>query len=563
MEKIVIRYSLFVLILSFVICHLSFSAYGAISGATADPGEIGVGARPLGMGKAYVGVADDGSAIFMNPSGLGRMRSLKLGSMSGVLLQDINYTVIGAANPFDFGTVGIGFINAGISGIPITTLTGAGTPEFTGESADYNASLIYLSYGTDLSKYFDLPILVDTTVGGSLKIFLQGFKGGGASLEGATGSGLDMDLGLQYRPRRWATLGMNLQNCLPASLGGKFVWQKNNIEEGIPMVIKGGVAAKIWGRDALTKVGEQELILALDSDMSATRKIPGVWHAGVEWWPAKVLALRVGIDQKPKATTTGTGVENNMTAGVGLRYAGYTFDYAYHYYGELQENITHYFSLGYVGEEEVEEEIKPTVFPITPPPLPKPKPSLKTFSDVGPGYWAKEPIEYLATLNIIGGYPDNTFRPDWALTRAELATLLIKAKEIAAPELKEDVFPDLPRTHWAAKYVKAAMGLKYVSGYPDNTFRPVKALTRAEGIIIFSRFAELPIPESVAVDPFSDLPKTHWAAKYVEAAKNAGLLLYLANKPFGPNADLTRAEAAEILSKTPFGKAKIKELLGE
>ena len=46
------------------------------------------------------------------------------------------------------------------------------------------------------------------------------------------------------------------------------------------------------------------------------------------------------------------------------------------------------------------------------------------------GFWAKAPIENNATVGLVQGYPDGTFRPDRTLTRAELATLMVRTKDL-------------------------------------------------------------------------------------------------------------------------------------
>ena len=84
----------------------------ALSGAIADPMYIGVGARPLGMGKAYVAVAEDGDTIFLNPAGLGTIDSLKFTSMYSNLLSDVRYFVLGGAYPLDIGTLVGGYVGA-------------------------------------------------------------------------------------------------------------------------------------------------------------------------------------------------------------------------------------------------------------------------------------------------------------------------------------------------------------------------------------------------------------------------------------------------------------------
>ncbi len=540
-------------------------------GATVDPADVGIGARPLGMGKAFVALSHDGNGIFVNPAGLANAKSLKFMSMSTQLLQTVNYLTVGAAYPLEFGTVGFGYLNASVPGIPLTTLTGGPTPEVIASGAtDYNASLFILSYGGEVSKFPLFEWAKGVNVGLNAKIFLQGFTNSSPSLE--SGTGFDMDFGIQYMPTDYFSLGVSAHNCLPMSSGGKFIWpavagRSEPLEESIPLLIKTGCAVKLWGEDGLQQAGEQELYVALDVDMyHPDANKPGIWHFGAEWWPMESLAIRAGVDQNPAASTTGIGVENNLTGGVGLMYRGYTFDYAYHQQGELPENATHYFSLGYVGErlitkaeeKKMEEVIKPKPVIV---PVVKAKPELKTFTDVLPGYWAKEPIEYLATLGILGGYPDGTFRPDNTLTRAELSAILVRARGVEPEKPLADPFPDLSRDYWAAGYVESAVAMKLVGGYPDGTFKPFNPVSRAEGVVIIARFAELPVSGDVVVSPFPDLPLNHWATPAVYTATEAGLLTYLSGKNFEPRKNLTRAEVAEILSKTPWAREKIRNLL--
>jgi len=374
-------------------------------------------------------------------------------------------------------------------------------------------------------------------------------------------------------PVEWGTLGLTLVNVLPMSFGGKFIWQpagsrSDLLEESIPMVIKSGAAIKIFGDKGLTEMDGHELLFAFDYDMHYSSPKPGLFHSGFEWMPTDNLSIRLGIDQAPVKN-----IINNLTAGVGINHAGFTFDYAYHQYGEISENTTHYFSLGYIGEQvqekrakvEVGRPVLQSIEPVTREPivipLVKPTPEIKTFTDVPKNYWAREAIEYLATIGIISGYPDKTFKPDESLTRAELSAILVRAKEIEAPEISEDPFPDLSASNWSAKFVKIATDLKLVSGYPDGTFKPGKSLTRAEGVAIISRFAGISPPENVKTRAFPDLPNTHWASSNVWAALEAGMLDFLNGGAFEPNRNLTRGEAAEMLSKTPWGKKRIKELL--
>ena len=101
-----------------------------------DPTEIGVGARVLGMGRAYTGVADDGSAMFTNPAGMGLSNNFQLISMNGNLMSEVPYNMAGLNLPFYGGNVGIGYVGSSLSGISETTLVN-GTPEMTGNSGSF------------------------------------------------------------------------------------------------------------------------------------------------------------------------------------------------------------------------------------------------------------------------------------------------------------------------------------------------------------------------------------------------------------------------------------------
>jgi len=186
---------------------------------------------------------------------------------------------------------------------------------------------------------------------------------------------------------------------------------------------------------------------------------------------------------------------------------------------------------------------------------------LLSFDDVNAKYWAKDVIEEIATIGIVTGYPNGTFKPDGSITRAEIMTLLVRALGIKLPDVTANVFADLPASHWASRYIKEGSARKYVLGYPDGTFRPSNSINKAEGVVLLARFGELTPPEKVLEAPYPDLPGRHWAAPLVTAAKQAGYLEYLDGRNFEPTANLSRAEAVEILSKTKFAKDKINNLM--
>ncbi len=540
---------------------------GTTAQAALDLTEIGVGARPLSLGRAYFGLADDASAIFTNPAGLSRNKSLNLVSMSGAMLGDVNYVVLGVTEMSPLGKFGVGYVNAGVGSIPLTQLVGSG-PSLEAQqygATDYASNVLIFSYGSKLSRFLRNGAGSNVAVGANLKVFSQGFSGGGATMQDAAGSGLDADLGFLWNANQWLDLGLTLQNFLPESFGGKFSWQKNAVTEGIPLIAHLGGRINYFGPNGWRANWDQKLDLLFDLEKNNDQNRPLAVHLGCEYWPVENLALRCGLDQKAKAAETGTGVDNNVSAGVGFFLAGFTFDYAYHQFGELTDNSAHFFSVGYRGEELQRQEGIKAKAEKRKATIPQPeivsKPLLKTFPDVPPGYWARKPIEYLTTLDIMDSYEDGKFYPTKEITRGELAVLLIKAKGF---EVSKDIkvrFKDVPLQTYEAPFISLAVERQYINGFPDGTYQPEKRLTRAEAAAILARFSGLYQKPKLGKAPYWDVPADHWAASSIAATKDAGLFAYIGDRGFGPKMFLTRAEAAEIISKTPLAKQKIEALI--
>jgi hypothetical protein len=466
------------------------------------------------------------------------------------------------------GSVGIGYVNASVGGIPLTTVTGTGSTAVvvqTGQT-DYSSSILSFNYGTKLSKIFRGKG-ENISFGGRLKYFTQGFSGGGTQRQDALGVGMDADLGFLWQINYWSHLGLTLNNFLPVSFGGKFIWQRNNLIEGIPMSVRGGGRFNLIGSSALKRNMDQELSLLLDYENQAESGRPATWHAGLEYWPASIIALRLGVDQKPRAAEAGIGVDNNLTGGVGICFRGFTFDYAFHQFGDLSDNATHFFSFGYRGDDitkvrhySPEDETRLSGVPT---PTVVPKPALVSYLDLADDYWARKPIEYLATLGIMGGYSDKTFRPEKSVSRGELAVIMVKAKGFDPLQAARQPFKDLPRGDWREPYINTVVQKGYVDGYPDSTYRPDEKVTRAQAAVIFARFSGLYVKSKLEKDAFPDVSRTYWAAPAIAAGRDAGFYEYLSGKSFVPERELTRAEAAEILSKTPAVKTRIKKMLSE
>lgn len=106
------------------------------------------------------------------------------------------------------------------------------------------------------------------------------------------------------------------------------------------------------------------------------------------------------------------------------------------------------------------------------------------FRDVASGSWYNT---YVATLNNAGVITDSSngyFRPNEAITRAELAAMLAKFSETTSAA---NYFNDVSAKYWAANAIAICAKLGWITGYPDGTFRPDKNVTRAELMAMINR----------------------------------------------------------------------------
>lgn len=104
----------------------------------------------------------------------------------------------------------------------------------------------------------------------------------------------------------------------------------------------------------------------------------------------------------------------------------------------------------------------------------------ESFSDVGPDHPYVTPIEFLKEEGIIGGYPDGTFKPGNIVNRAEALKIVLEANKKAAQDISSTSFSDVQVEDWFAKYVETAKELGIVSGNPDGTFAPARTVNKVE-----------------------------------------------------------------------------------
>jgi len=145
------------------------------------------------------------------------------------------------------------------------------------------------------------------------------------------------------------------------------------------------------------------------------------------------------------------------------------------------------------------------------------------------GHKAEREIRALLELGWAAGFGDGTFRPDAAVTRAQLAAMVTRAFLAEASVPVAPTFRDVPSTHWAAPAIARAAATGFLRGYPDGTFRPEQTLTRLElavalanGLVL--RGGAWPDVERVYVDA-AEVPT--WARGAIANAEREGMFANL------------------------------------
>ena len=181
--------------------------------------------------------------------------------------------------------------------------------------------------------------------------------------------------------------------------------------------------------------------------------------------------------------------------------------------------------------------------PSTPTPL--------TFSDVPASHWAYPYVTKLAINGTIGGYDDGTFKPNNNVTREEFVKMVIGATGLLSDSAQCD-YTDVAKDAWFYSYVASADEKGIVSGVTDTTFGVSRNITRQDVAVIATRIltylkAEIPGFTEVTITDFDTV--SDYAQESVKILNGMGIISGFDDGSFMPHNELTRAEAATIISR--------------
>lgn len=258
----------------------------------------GAGARAIGMGRAFAGLADDATAVYWNPGGLTGISRNQAILQHAMLIDENSYEYLGYAHIFPY----IGTLGAGLAMLNQPSAEGRDSYNEITDSFSNRQLAFLLGFGSDLTANF--------SAGGTLKVVNQ-------TLMGSSASGFGLDFGLMYRPWPFLNAGLVFQNLVAPAI------QLKSETEHYPMNMTFGLS---------TRLLENRLIADLDvsKNFEQDQIKP---RFGVEITPVRDLFVRGGID------------DAEINLGAGYRYQGFQLDYAL---GLQTVEMMHKVSLSYL-----------------------------------------------------------------------------------------------------------------------------------------------------------------------------------------------------------------------
>lgn len=186
-----------------------------------------------------------------------------------------------------------------------------------------------------------------------------------------------------------------------------------------------------------------------------------------------------------------------------------------------------------------------------------------SFPDVSTDNWAYPFVAGLAAEGMVEGLQDGTFQPDAPMTRAQFASALQDVFDLGENR-SSLAFSDISADYWANDAIDAAVKSDFMSGYPDNTFKPDQPMSRLE--MLLALFSGLNLPPArdpgqvLSVYPdAAEIPG--YAVPAIAAATEAKLIVLTPGQTqLQPNGIATRAEVASTLYQALVFQGQVKPI---
>ncbi|WP_239301296.1 InlB B-repeat-containing protein [Paenibacillus sp. ACRRY] len=163
------------------------------------------------------------------------------------------------------------------------------------------------------------------------------------------------------------------------------------------------------------------------------------------------------------------------------------------------------------------------------------------------GHWAEKLIQQAARDGIVKGYVDGSFKPNASVTRAEFTVMLMNALQTSYTEAPLSFTDRSNIGAWAQSAVARAVQAGFIQGGSDGTFRPNDAVTRAEMAVMVANALQLKAASGTSSTFADDGQIPVWARAAVAGMQKSGLLNGKGLNTFAPRDNTTRAESVKLL----------------
>ncbi|MFH1428790.1 MAG: S-layer homology domain-containing protein [Candidatus Margulisiibacteriota bacterium] len=502
-----------------------------------DITELGIGVRSIGMGSAYTALNSPAEAVFGNPATLIMADNIQLHSAMFNLAEDFSYKMFSIAVPGQYFNWGIGVISNLTDGFLATTRDDRVRGGDTFSAGDTAISAGIAKNISLLNMTFQL--------GANLKYYLQTMY---QDQRGAFGG----DAGV-------CTTLFNSDNYrLESGLSVKNIWQP------VFQTTEGFGDREIMSSEqafgAALYLNNPEAIILVDIQN-------GQLKTGIEI-PLDNINLRAGSNMG--MLSVGIGLLLDSITDFNGRLQQFEFNYAYQQFAEpLDQTMTHYFGLSYLGPSPEPVDVKKFLPPPPPPPkkpvliddslsIEQPKDKMRTDLDF---VWVKgnagDDIKqvFINRKEMYLSLPDKSFKGAIPLEKFGKNMISCEALDNNGNLLKETrrvfhkaSFVDVDPIDKQAEAIYRMAELGFFSGYKDRSFHPEKPLNRAELATLLAKIKNLKLTHPT--EPVQDdVPPNFWAAAYIEAVVREDIMEAFPDNTFRSFDPIPHSEAVIIISK--------------
>ena len=173
------------------------------------------------------------------------------------------------------------------------------------------------------------------------------------------------------------------------------------------------------------------------------------------------------------------------------------------------------------------------------------------FLDIAPNAWYKDAVQYAYAGGLMTGVSANEFAPEATTTRAMIVSMLARLEGVESAESAG--FADVAAGDWYATAVNWAAASGIVGGFGDGTFQPNAAITREQMAAILMNYAQYKgqdVSARATLDTYNDAAAiSSWANDVMSWAVAEGLLTGVTADTLQPQGAATRAQVAAILQR--------------